>query len=524
MGPGRRTLLLLACLAAPAAAACGSGAGASPAGASHDAGIVEAASGEDSAAVSPPVEAGMPATTSGEGAPDAGSDGASDGGTGIAAADTVVVPCTNAVGDVYLTPTNMPAMDMTLRGNIVACALDFSLSLADIATDFSSKSVAGVTPTTPVDVYRIEYRTYRDDGVPGLSSARVYLPHTARSATLPIIAVAHPTEGLAASCTPSQDSTSLEDEALPWAASGFAVVASDYAGLGTPGVQGYLDNHDQAHSMLDSVRALRSMVAPSVFDDRVLLVGYSQGGGAVLASQGLATSYGSGGTVVGVVVFAAEYFMRMNSVQFVTALQSPDELTIQTGVTTPVVVATRDYAWSYNVLGPDAGGVTFQAGTASGIESQLMALCEIPFGGYVQGVAPHMGDLFDEGFRTSLLACIGGPSAEDDAGGDAGCSGVAAQYYQWLQNDLVAPDPQGAPILYVQGLSDGIMPPAQEAACNIGQLRDAGVSVQVCTDQAASHTDVVARNVPFALTWSESILYGTTPPTCSPAGMPACTP
>jgi hypothetical protein len=217
------------------------------------------------------------------------------------------------------------------------------------------------------------------------------------------------------------------------------------------------------------------------------------------------------------VVFAAEYFMRMNSVQFVNALSSPTALTIQMGVTVPVVVATRDYAYAYNVLGPDAGGVTFPSGTASGIESSLMTLCEVPFGGYIQGVAPHVGDLFDDGFRTSLLGCIQGP--------DAGtCAGPAAPYYQWLQNDLVPPDPQGAPILYVQGLSDTIMPPAQEAACNIGQLQAAGVPVQVCTDPAASHTDVVARNVPFALQWSENLLSGAAPPACSGAGMPACQP
>jgi pimeloyl-ACP methyl ester carboxylesterase len=524
MRPGRAALLFLASLVAPTTGACGSAPASSsdPAGVTRDAGLVEAAPSGDAASPSPPVEAGMPAMTSTEGAPEAGSDGASDGG-GPISADTVVVPCTNAVGDVYLAPANMPAMDMGLRGNIVACAFDSTLQISDIDADFTAKSVSGVTPTTPVDIYRIEYRTYREDGVPGLSSARVYLPHTPRSLPLPIIAVAHPTEGLAASCTPSQDSTSLEDEALPWAASGFAVVASDYAGLGTPGVQGYLDNHDQAHSMLDSVRALRTMLAPAVFDDRVLLVGYSQGGGAVLASQGLAKSYGAGGTIEGVVVFAAEYFMRMNSMQFVTAVSSPDELTIQTGVTLPVVVATRDYAWSYNVLGPDAGGVTFPSGSASGIESNLMSQCEIPFGGYIQGVAPHLGDLFDEGFRTSLLACMLGDS---DAGGDDGgtCSGLAAQYYQWLQSDLVPPDPQGAPVLYVQGLSDGIMPPAQEAACNIGQLTAAGVSVQTCTDPGAGHTNVVARNVPFALQWSESILYGGAQPTCSAAGMPACTP
>ncbi len=425
-----------------------------------------------------------------------------------------MVPCSDAVGDVYNAPPGLPPMDDAARGNVVRCAPDSTLSVSDIAADFVAKSVAGVTPTTVVDVYRIEYRTYREDGVPGLSSARVYLPRTPRSLPLPVIAVGHPTEGMAASCTPSQSATSLEDEALPWAASGYAVVASDYAGLGTPGVQGYMADHDQAHSMLDSARALRAMLAPSAFDDRVLLVGYSQGGGAVLAAQGLAKSYGAGGNVMGVVVFAAEYFARMNSVQLVTTLQNPTNLTIMAGVTVPVVVATRDYAFSYNVLGVDSGGVTFPDGGA-GIQGSLMSLCQVPFGGYIQGVAPHLGDLFDDTFRTSLLACIQGA---------AGCTGVGAQYYQWLQNDLVAPDPQGAPVLYVQGLSDTIMPPAQEAACNIGQLTAAGVPVQVCTDQAATHTNVVARNVPFAVQWSESILAGATAPTCSGAGLPTCTP
>jgi pimeloyl-ACP methyl ester carboxylesterase len=511
MGTGHRAHLLLALIAASAAAACGAGT-ATPAGSQpRDAGLTDAAPVDD--AGSTPVEASAPATTTTEGAPEAGAE--AEAGPGISPADTLVVPCADAVGDVYITPPGLPPMDMSARGSVVRCAPDTTLSISDITADFASKSVAGVVPTTVVDVYRIEYRTYRDDGVPGVSSARVYLPRTPRSLPLPVIAVAHPTEGLAASCTPSQSATSLEDEALPWAASGYAVVASDYAGLGTPGVQGYMANHDQAHSMLDSVRALRGMLASTVFDDRVLLVGYSQGGGAVLAAQGLAKSYGAGGNVVGVVVFAAEYFARMNSVQLVTTLENPTGLTITAGVTVPVVVATRDYAFSYNVLGADAGGVTFPDGGAAGIESSLMSLCEVPFGGYIQGVAPHLGDIFDDGFRTSLLACIQGT---------AGCSGVGAQYYQWLQNDLVAPDPQGAPVLYVQGLSDTIMPPAQEAACNIGQLTAAGVPVQVCTDQAASHTDVVARNVPFALQWSESLLAGATPPTCSAAGMPACTP
>jgi pimeloyl-ACP methyl ester carboxylesterase len=284
-------------------------------------------------------------------------------------------------------------------------------------------------------------------------------------------------------------------------------------------VQGYLGNHDQAHSMLDSARALRALLPAGILDERVLLVGYSQGGGAVLASQGLERSYGSGGKIDAVVVFAAEWVSRIDSLQLVHTLESPDSLTISTGITVPVVTAMRDYAFGYNVLGPDASMATFSSGNASGIASALMSLCQVPFGGYIQGVAVHVGDIFDDGYRSSLLACI-----HPDAGGDASCSGTGQRFYDWLTSDLVAPDPSGAPVLYVQGLSDTIMPPSQEGACNIGVLQDAGVPVQLCTDQAASHTDVVARNVPFAISWANAKLYGGSTPTCSSMGMPACQP
>jgi pimeloyl-ACP methyl ester carboxylesterase len=406
-------------------------------------------------------------------------------------------------------------MAMDQRGAVVACALDAAFTVSDVTAKLAAKSVTGVVPTTGTTFYRIAYRTYRDDGIEGLSSARVYLPATPRALPLPVVAVGHPTEGLASSCTPSMDLTDLDDLALPWAASGFAVIATDYAGLGTAGVQGYTDNHDQAHSLLDSARALRAMLDPGVFDDRVLLVGYSQGGGAVLASQGLAGTYGAGGNVVAAVVFAAEYFARDDSFGYESMLAEPTALTISTGISKPVVAAMRDYAFAYNVLGAPSADETFPASNQTGIGGAITTLCQTPFGGYLQGVAVHVGDIFDDTFRTSLLACETGAT---------GCSGLASQFYTWSQADLVAPDPAGPPVLYVQGLADTIMPPAEEAACNIDELTDAGVDVQVCTDGPAEHTDVVARNVAFALQWSEAKLAGATTPACTSNGMPACQP
>ncbi|HEY2517634.1 MAG TPA: hypothetical protein VGI39_42485, partial [Polyangiaceae bacterium] len=151
----------------------------------------------------------------------------------------------------------------------------------------------------------------------------------------------------------------------------------------------------------------------------------------------------------------------------------------------------------------------------SGMQGAITTLCQTPFGGYVQGVAVHVGDIFDDTFRTSLLACDSGAP---------GCDGLAGQFYAWAQADLVAPDPAGAPVLYVQGLNDSIMPPAQEAACNIAALTKAGVDVQVCVDGPAEHTTVVPRNAATALAWSEARLAGTAPPACASSGMPACSP
>jgi predicted esterase len=426
-----------------------------------------------------------------------------------------VLPCVDTTSGVYVTPTGLAPMTMAARGAVVRCAYDSALTTSAATSQLTSAGVTGVMATSGVAVYRIAYRTYRDDGVPGLSTARVYLPTVPRALPLPIIAVAHSTVGLAAGCAPSMDPSSQENVALPWAASGFPVIATDYAGLGSEGVQGYADNHDEAHSLLDSVRALRALVDPRALGDQVVLVGYSQGGGAVLAAQGLAGSYGAAGTVVGAIAFAAEYFGRLDSFQFVTNMRNPAGLTIATGISMPVVAAMRDFAFGYNVLGTAQATATFPSGMQSGMETAIETLCQTPFGGYLQGAATHVGDLFDPAFSSAFLGCVDGTSA---------CTGLGSTFYQWMQADLVAPDPAGPPVLYFQGLADLIMPPAQEAACNIESLAAAGVPVQVCVDPPAMHTDVPQRNVGLALQWSLAKLSGAAPPSCSSSGLPACTP
>ncbi len=441
--------------------------------------------------------------------------GVTDGGAPDVSAPAIA--CADAVSDVYVTPANLPPMTNSTRGDIVRCAVDSDLDLATVQNQVAAKGIAA-TMLSSVHLYRIAFRTVRGDGSAGVSTARVYLPSLPAARPVPLVVIGHPTDGLAPSCAPSTDPTSNQDLALPWAGGGDAVIVPDYAGLGNEGVQSYLDNRDQAHAILDGARALRKLLPAGATATDVLAVGYSQGGGAVLSAQAIARDYGLDGTLAGVIAFAPEWPTRLNSFGYVDELNNPTELTIATGISDNVVTVMRSYAYFYNRVGASDAGDAFPASARSGIDGAATTLCQTPLGGYLQGTATHVGDLFDPTFRTALLDCI----ANGDT--DAGCVDPAKSWYDYLVANFVTNDAAGAPILYLQGLADPIMPPAREAACNLAKLQADGVTPQVCVDGPADHQTLVGRNMDFALSWAQALSGGTALPSCSAAGMPACTP
>ncbi|MFK0117634.1 alpha/beta fold hydrolase [Streptomyces sp. NPDC090994] len=84
-------------------------------------------------------------------------------------------------------------------------------------------------------------------------------------------------------------------------ARGIAVVVTDYAGLGaTDRLHTYVNRVDEAHAVLDAVRAARSLAEASVTaESPVGLFGYSQGGGATAAAAELQPSYAPDVTLSG---------------------------------------------------------------------------------------------------------------------------------------------------------------------------------------------------------------------------------
>ncbi len=97
----------------------------------------------------------------------------------------------------------------------------------------------------------------------------------------PVIAWAHGTSGVARMCAPSlmKDVAYGDEGLMPMVAAGFAVIAPDYAGLGTPGPHQYDNKIPQANDVAYSVPAAHAAVAS--LGKKWVAIGHSQGGVAV---------------------------------------------------------------------------------------------------------------------------------------------------------------------------------------------------------------------------------------------------
>ncbi|MFD3788740.1 alpha/beta fold hydrolase [Streptomyces cyaneofuscatus] len=158
-------------------------------------------------------------------------------------------------------------------------------------------------------VHRIMYRTTDRTGKTIAVTATVLNPVKSKYGRRPIVAFAPGTQGLADKCAPSRQlADGTEYEALPVKKlldEGYAVVVTDYQGLGTPGVHTYMDREAQGRAVLDSVRAAQRLDAVGLPDaGPVALYGYSQGGGATAAAAELAPAYAPELKIKGAVVGA----------------------------------------------------------------------------------------------------------------------------------------------------------------------------------------------------------------------------
>lgn len=120
----------------------------------------------------------------------------------------------------------------------------------------------------------------------------------------PVVTWAHGTTGIADQCAPTRSSDIPANYPLleDWISKGYAVVATDYEGLGTPGPHPYLIGDSEGRAVLDIIRGARTY-EPKL-SNRVLVAGHSQGGQAALFAAALAPSYTPELEIFGTVAFA----------------------------------------------------------------------------------------------------------------------------------------------------------------------------------------------------------------------------
>ncbi len=129
--------------------------------------------------------------------------------------------------------------------------------------------------------YRILYHSRSATGRDVAASAAVLLPPGAPPAGgWPVIAWAHGTSGVAQMCAPSMmKDVYYGDEGLrEMLQAGFAVVATDYAGLGTVGPHQYVDKVANAHDVINAVAAAQAAIP--ALGKKWVVDGHSQGGAA----------------------------------------------------------------------------------------------------------------------------------------------------------------------------------------------------------------------------------------------------
>lgn len=155
---------------------------------------------------------------------------------------------------------------------------------------------------------RIMYRSIDSRGNPMAVTGTYFEPYNPWPGTgpRPLLVYGPGTQGLGDQCAPSRQfnqgihfapflDITFNYESMFLAtlvARGFAVVMTDYQGLGTPGVHSYVNRIAQANGMLDAGRAAMRLPGTSLDPHGPMaLFGYSQGGGASAAAAELAPEY-----------------------------------------------------------------------------------------------------------------------------------------------------------------------------------------------------------------------------------------
>lgn len=318
--------------------------------------------------------------------------------------------------------------------------------------------------------WRILYSTTRGDGSPAVASAIVVVPEKG-DGRWPVIDWNHGTTGYAQPCAPSLLAQPFESGAmfvLPEVIKrGWALVATDYIGLGTKGPHPYLIGVDSAHASLDAVRAARALEPADLGDDTVVW-GHSQGGGSALWSGALAPAYAPDVPLDGVAALAP----ASNLPGLIGNLPNVTGGSVFSSFAVAAYIATySDVTWR-GAIRPGAEPIV----------RQMSGRC-----------------LSGPGVLVSVLSALSMTRDPNIFASDP-TSGALGKRLQ----ENVPPTTIGVPLLIGQGEADGLITPAAQREY-VDTIRQAGRQVDYRTYPGLGHVDLVEAEsplIPQLLEWT----------------------
>jgi len=448
-------------------------------------------------------------------------------------APTLAMPCTDAEADVYTLPTTLPAMTDGHRGDVFHCATTESLSKYKIDAQIAAynttpamtfNNTTMVPSTTGFWSWRIAYRSERNTvsnaRAEGDMAAYLLVPEHPL-ANAPLIVFGHGSVGVAAQCAPTHLdlSAAAQDQDFPpmlyrLAGAGFTVIAPDYNGFSYNQPPGYFNAEDEAHALLDATRAA-AQILPSP-PAKVVIVGHSQGGHAVLSAHSYAKSYGMTGTLVGVAALAPLW----SSMDLFSAGASPaGQLTTANDVNS--ILYAMEYAYSAGELrdGTGHGVDVFQAAKQTAAKDTILG-----GGCYDSAKLQALGSTPADFFDPTYANTVGGACAINGT-----CTDTLSMKWKtiWGQ-DRPAIDPAGPPLLIFFGGVDTFVNPNRALCAKAKITADLGATpttaITYCSDDAAAHRDLVrGASADYIVKWAASLTgAGTAPAPCTPLAAGTC--
>jgi pimeloyl-ACP methyl ester carboxylesterase len=307
---------------------------------------------------------------------------------------------------------------------------------------------------------RISYVTTAVNGTTITATGLVMTPKTGK--VNKTVVWAHGTTGLADQCTPSINQNVFWPEARAAVAAllgkGFTVAAPDYPGLGTTQAHPYLIGGSEGRSIIDSVKAARSL--DGSLSTQYAIDGHSQGGQGALFAGELAPSYD--GSLV------------LKGVSAIAPVSNAD-------LFAPLIPGTPGQGYLVMALyGLQAVDTTFSATSPLANPAKLRT------------------PVLAAGCLNEILTAYQSLTADQLLVGGALSSPLVTELSHFVNP---AQQPSSAPILLIQGTADEAVPYDITAGALLPELQAYSQPVQFVPVQGADHDGAVTATTSLVANW-----------------------